>query len=337
VLEKLAARPGVAAAGIGNTIPASGLIGGAAYTIEGEPVNQWKLKFAMFFVVDGDYFGAMGIPLLDGRTFTPDDRADTPLVIVVNESMAKHCWPGQRAIGKRMHVGNPKKDSPWATVVGFVADTKGGGRDEPAGDQWYSAQQQPTILFGQDYKETLTSSAGGFIVVRSTFPPEQMTRTLRATVAEIDPRLALDSVQPMSEVIAAVEAPRRFNTDLISGFALGALLLAVTGIYAVVAFSVSMRTQEIAIRMALGAGRVNIARLILLSGARLGLAGCGLGVLGSWGAARLVKSFLFGVTATDPPIYIISVVIILILVLLASSLPAARAASSDPIDALRSA
>jgi ABC-type antimicrobial peptide transport system permease subunit len=98
-----------------------------------------------------------------------------------------------------------------------------------------------------------------------------------------------------------------------------------------------MRTQEIAIRMALGAGRVNIARIILVSGARLGLAGCGLGVLGSWGAARLVKSFLFGVTATDPLIYIISVFIILIMVLLASSLPAARAASSDPIDALRSA
>ncbi|HEY1896978.1 MAG TPA: ABC transporter permease, partial [Terracidiphilus sp.] len=307
VLEKLGARPGVTAAGIGNTIPASGLIGGAAYTIEGEPVNQWKLKFAMFFVVDGDYFRAMGIPLLDGRTFTADDRADTPLVIVVNESMAKHCWPGQRAIGKRMHVGNPKKDSPWATVVGIVADTKGGGRDEPSTDQWYSPQQQPTILFGQDYKEALTGSAGGFIVVRSTFPPEQMARTLRATVAEIDPRLALDPIQPMDGIIANVEAQRRFNTDLISAFALGALLLAITGIYAVVAFSVSMQTQEIAIRMALGAQRVKIARLVLISGVRLGLAGCALGVLGSWGSARMVQTFLFGVTATDPLIYIISV------------------------------
>jgi predicted permease len=337
VLEKLDGRPGVVAAGIGNTIPASGLIGGAAYTVEGVPENQWKLKFAMFFVVDGDYFGAMGIPVLDGRTFTPDDRAGTPLVIVVNESMAKHCWPGQRAIGRRMHVGNPKKDSPWATVVGIVADTKGAGRDEPGTDQWYVPQRQPTTLYGNDYKETLTGSSGGFIVIRSTFPPEQMTGTLRSTVAEVDPRLALDSVQPMSEVIASVEAPRRFNTDLISAFALGALLLAITGIYAVVAFSVSMRTQEISIRLALGAGRVNIARLVLVSGFRLGLMGCGLGVLGSWGAARLVQSFLFGVTATDPLIYLISIVIILIMVVAASALPAARAASSDPIDALRSA
>ena len=101
------------------------------------------------------------IPLLDGRTFTAEDRAGTPLVVVINESMARHCWPGQRAIGKRMHVGNPKKESPWATVVGIVADTKGGGRDEPSTDQWYSTQQQPTILFGTDYKEALTSSAGG--------------------------------------------------------------------------------------------------------------------------------------------------------------------------------
>jgi putative ABC transport system permease protein len=336
VLEKLAGKPGVVTAGIGNTIPASGLIGGAAYTVEGQPENQWKLKFAMFFVVDGDYFRAMGIPFLDGRAFTSEDRADTPLVIVVNESMAKHCWPGQRAIGKHMHVGNPKKDSPWATVVGIVADTKGAGRDEASTDQWYSPQQQPATLYGNDHKETLTGSAGGFIVIRSTFPPEQMTRTLRSTVAEIDPRLALDPIQPMDSIIANVEAQRRFNTDLISAFALGALLLAITGIYAVVAFSVSMRAQEIAIRLALGAQRVNIACLVLVSGVRLGLAGCGLGVLGSWGAARLVQSFLFGVTATDPLIYFISILIILIMVAVASALPAVRAAASDPIDALRS-
>jgi predicted lysophospholipase L1 biosynthesis ABC-type transport system permease subunit len=222
-------------------------------------------------------------------------------------------------------------------VVGIVADTKGGGRDEPSTDQWYSPQQQPTTLYGNDYKDILTSSAEGFIVVRSTFPPEQMTRTLRAAVAEIDPRLALDPIQPMDGIIANVEAQRRFNTDLISAFALGALLLAITGIYAVVAFSVSMRTQEIAIRMALGAQRANIARLVLVSGVRLGVAGCFLGVLGSWGAARVVQTFLFGVTATDPLIYVISIVIILIMVIIASAVPAARAASSDPIDALRSA
>jgi ABC-type antimicrobial peptide transport system permease subunit len=154
-------------------------------------------------------------------------------------------------------------------------------------------------------------------------------------VAEIDPHLALQQVQPMNDVMAGVEAPRRFNTDVISGFALGALLLAVTGIYAVVAFSVSMRAQEIAIRLALGAQRGNIARLVLMSGAKLGLAGCALGVVGSLATARLVKSFLFGVSATEPLIYVAGVTIILVLVLVASALPAIRAAAADPIEALR--
>ena len=335
VTERLAAKPGVTAVGMGNTIPSSGLIGGAAYTIEGEPVSQWTLKFSMFAITDGDYFQAMGIPLREGRFFTANDKADAPPVVILNESMARHRWPGQSAIGMRMHVGNPHKGLPWATVVGVVGDTKGGSRDEDTGDGWYAPEQQPATLFGTDYNEELAAPAGGFIVLRSSFAPRQMTETLRAAVAEIDPHLALQPIESMNDVMAKVEAPRRFNTDLISAFALGALLLAVTGIYAVVAFSVSMRTQEIAIRLALGAQRVNIARLVLFSGARLGLGGCALGVLGSLATAKLLKSFLFGASPTEPLIYITGVAIVLALVLLASALPAARAASSDPIKALR--
>ena len=311
VTERLAAKPGVTAVGMGNTIPSSGLIGGAAYTIEGEPVSQWTLKFSMFAITDGDYFQAMGIPLREGRFFTANDTAGAPPVIIVNESMAKHRWPGQSPVGRRMHVGNPHKGLPWATVVGVVGDTKGGSRDEDTGDEWYAPEQQPATLFGNDYREELAGSAGGFIVLRSSFAPRQMTETLRAAVAEVDPHLALQPIEPMNDVMAKVEAPRRFNTDLISAFALGALLLAVTGIYAVVAFSVSMRTQEIAIRLALGAQRVNIARLVLISGAKLGLAGCALGVLASFATAKLVKAFLFGVSATDPLIYAAGVAIIL--------------------------
>ena len=140
----------------------------------------------------------------------------------------------------------------------------------------------------------------------------------------------------MNDVISNVEAPRRFNTDLITAFASGALLLAITGIYAVVAFSVSLRTQEIAIRMALGAKRSGIARLVLISGARLALLGCGLGVLGSLAVSRLVSSFLFEVSATDPLIYVMGVLIMMVMALLASVLPATRAAYADPVDALRS-
>ena len=159
-----------------------------------------------------------------------------------------------------------------------------------------------------------------------------MTQTLRSTVAEIDPLLALQQVQPMNDVISNVEAPRRFNTGLITAFALGALLLAITGIYAVVAFSVSLRTQEIAIRMALGAQRIGIARLVLISGAKLALLGCGLGVLGSLAISRLVSSFLFNVSATDPLIYIAAALTMMLMALLASALPATRAASADPIE-----
>jgi predicted permease len=334
VVDRLASKPGIAAAGITNILPASGLYGGVGYTIEGAPEDTWKLKFAMFAITCGDYFRAMSIPLLDGRYFSTDDRSDSSLVVIVGQSMAEHSWPGQRAVGKRMHVGNPHKGLPWATVVGVVADTKIGSPDEPSKDQLYLSAEQPAILFGSDAADhpILTS---GYITLRSALPPEHMTETLRATVAEVDPLLALQQMQPMSAVISNVEAPRRFNTDLITAFAAGALLLAITGIYAVVAFSVSLRTQEIAIRMALGAQRNRIARLVLISGAKMALIGCGLGVLGSLAISRMVSSFLFNVSATDPLVYLAAALTMMLMALAASALPAMRAASADPIDALR--
>src|SRR3984885_14944059 len=336
VVDRLSNKPGIVAVGITNILPASGAISGAAYTIEDEPVETWKLKFSLFTLTYGDYFRAMDIPLIDGRYFTLDDRSDAPLVVIVNHSMAKRCWPDQSAIGKHIHVGNPHKGLPWATVVGVVADTKRGSPDEPSDDQWYIPAEQPAILFGANASSNLTNPAAGYITLRSSLPPEQLTQTLRTSIAEIDPLLALDQVQPMDDVISNVEAPRRFNTDLITAFASGALLLAITGIYAVVAFSVSLRTREIAIRMALGAKRTGIARLVLISGTRLALLGCGLGVLGSLAVSRLVSSFLFEVSATDPLVYAMGVLIMVLMALLASVLPATRAASADPIEALRS-
>jgi putative ABC transport system permease protein len=336
VIDRLTSKPGIIAVGITNILPASGFNGGTSYTIEGVPAENWKLQFAMLSVTFGDYFRALGIPLTDGRYFTMDDRSNAPLVVIVNESMAAHSWPGERAIGKRIHVGNPDKGMPWATVVGVVADTKLGSRDEESTDQWYAPAEQPAILFGPGTSGALADAASGYITLRSAVPPEQMTQTLRATIAEIDPLLALQEVQPMDDVISNVEAPRRFNTDLITAFALGALLLAISGIYAVVAFSVSLRSQEIAVRMALGAQRTGIARLVLISSARLALLGCGIGVLGSLAVSRLVSSFLFEVSATDPVVYLAAVLIMMLMALLASVLPATRAASANPMDALRS-
>lgn len=334
VVDRLASKPGIVSVGMTNILPASGLYGGSGYTLEGAAVDTWKLKFSMFAIIYGDYFQAMSIPLLDGRYFTNDDRSNSSLVVIVSQSMAEHSWPGQRVVGKRMHFGNPHKGLPWATVVGVVADTKVGSPDEPSKDQLYLTAEQPAILMGPGASDNPILT-GGYITLRSALPPEQMTQTLRATVAEIDPLLPLQQMQPMSDVVSNVEAPRRFNTDLITAFAAGALLLAITGIYAVVAFSVSLRTQEIAIRMALGAQRPRIARLVLISGAKMALIGCGLGVLGSLAVSRLVSSFLFNVSATDPLVYAAAALTMMLMALAASALPAMRAASADPIDALR--
>jgi putative ABC transport system permease protein len=336
VLERLKGKPGLVAAGISDTLPATNSSGAAAYTVEGRPTAGWKLKFASFEVVYGGYFEAMGIRLREGRFLNAQDSDDSPLVAMVNETMARECWPGQPAIGKRIHVGNPKKGLPWATVVGVVADTKVGSRDEPGQQQWYISAQQPAVLYGYKDAGKLTNAAGGFIAVRSMLPPEQLAQNLRSTVAAIDPLIALQQMRPMTAVVASTEAPRRFNTEVLSAFALGAVLLAVTGVYAVVAFSISLRTQEIAIRMALGAQRVSIARLVLVAGLKLACIGCILGVGGSLALSRLVGSFLFGVSATDPFIFAASVAIMMLMAMLASALPAMRAAAADPIAALRS-
>jgi predicted permease len=326
-LERLSSKPGMVNVGITSILPASGVYGGSGYTIEGESIAAWKLQFALFSVTDGEYFRAMGIPLREGRYFTAEDRATSLPVVIVNESMAKHRWPGQSAIGKRLHAGGPKNSLPWATVVGVVGNTKLGSRDEADSDQWYVPVEQPATL-----NFTLDS---GYIVLRTGAAPEQLIRSLREAVAEVDPQLDLQPIQTMTDVMSASEAPRRFNTDLITAFAVAALVLAITGIYAVVAFSVSLRRHEISVRMALGSQRSGIARLVLFSAAKLALAGCILGVVGSLAASRLISSFLFEVSAMDPLIYVAGAALMMLVAILASSLPAIRAASADPIDALK--
>jgi predicted permease len=336
LIEKLADEPGIVAAGIGNTLPSSGGSGMSAYTIEGRSAEGWKLKFAVFGAVDGKYFQALGIPLIAGRVFSDLDRADTPLVVVVNQSMARHSWPGQNPIGRRMHVGNPKKNLPWATVIGIVGDTRVGGRDQEANDGWYASALQPAVLYGSASPRAGGAPTGGSIVVRASIPPDEIAGTVRRAVAEIDPRLALDQVRSMADVVSTTEAPRRIMTKLISIFGFAALVLALTGIYAVMSFSVTLRTQEIAIRMAVGAQRSGITNLVLQSGARLALFGSTLGILGACAASHLIRSLLFQVSPMDPWIYGGSAVLMMGSAYLASLIPALRAASADPIRALRS-
>jgi len=335
VVDRLSSKLGVTAVAISNAVAVSDAFPQSAYTIEGQPAEQWKLKFAAFTSVYGNYFDALGIPLITGRTFDVHDHSNAPLVVIVNQSMARDCWPGQSPIGKRMHVGNPRKELPWATVIGVVADTKM-PRDEPSSDQWYTPIDQPATLYGSGTPGNLSGPPTGYITVRSALDPEYVIKTLRSTIAEIDPLLALQHVRPLTDAISQIEAPRHFNTNLITAFAGGALLLAITGIYAVMAFSVAQRNQEIAIRMTLGAQRASIAQLVLASGGQLALLGCGLGVVGSLAVSQLVGSFLFGVSATDPFAYSGAVLIMMVMALLASALPAMRAASADPMKALRS-
>ena len=335
VVDQLSNKPGVTAAAISNAVAVSGGFPLSAYTVEGVSAENWKLKFAAFTSVYGDYFAAMGIPLLEGRTFTVHDNSDALLVVIVSQSMARDCWPGQSALGKRIHFGNPRKGLPWATVVGVVADTKM-PRDEPNADQWYTPLNQPATLYGSGTPGNLSGPSRGYITMRSRIDPEHMIQTLRSTIAEIDPQLALQEVRPLAEAISEVEAPRHFNTELITAFAGGALLLAVIGIYAVMAFSVSERAHEIAIRMTLGAQRADIATLVLFSGAKLVLIGCGLGVVGSLAVSRVISSFLFGVSATDPFVFSGAVLLMMLIALLASALPAMRACSIDPVNALHS-
>jgi putative ABC transport system permease protein len=334
VVSRLAVQPSTVAVGLANTLPDTGGGASGAFTIEGASVAGWKLKFAPFIETYGDYFRALGIPLISGRTVNVRDRSDAPLVCIVDESMAKEEWPGQNPIGKRLHIGNPKRNLPWATVVGVVPDVRIDAPDQPAGEQWYFPLEQPAIVEGSGVTGMLNLS-NGWLALRSTLPPVQMIHTVRSVVAGIDPRLALDSVQPMADAVSTVEAPRRFTTALISAFSFAALLLAAIGIYAVMAFSVSQRTQEIAIRMTLGAQRGDIARMVL--GGAFGQVGIGLalGAPAAVGAGHLVASQLFGVRPWNPMILLGAALLLGLAALVAAYLPARRAASVDPMQALR--
>ena len=166
-------------------------------------------------------------------------------------------------------------------------------------------------------------------------PPEQMENALRATVRSIDPQLPLNQVQTMEHAISESEAPRRFNTALISSFAAIAVLLAVLGIYSVIAFSVALRVQEMAIRMALGSQRVGIVRLVVASGVKLAVIGCAIGLVGAWAASHLLQTFLFGVRAFDPVVLALAAVVLVALTAVASLLPARRAASVELTETLR--
>jgi predicted permease len=335
LLDRLRKLPGARAAGLANTIPMTGddnwaILAEGYVDPRGPDQNQ---RAAPFHVV-GDYFRAMGIPLLRGRYFTDADNANSQLVAIVNHEFAEDYWPRQDPIGKRMRVGTLKQPTLWMTVVGEVADAKLGAPDEDARVQFYQPVAQEVKEFGGLAAGALSGNRG-FIVVRSALPPEQMENTMRRVVRELDPQLPLSQVQTMDEVVAQSEGPRRFTTAVVSSFALAAVLLAGLGIYSIVAFSVASREQEMAIRIALGSQRGDILRLVLISGAKLAVVGVPIGLAGAAAASRLVRSFLFEVSSFDPVVLVLAAIGVFALALVSSTMPALRAAAVNPIEALR--
>jgi predicted permease len=336
LLERLQAMPGVVAAGITTALPASGFQGGSAYVLDetAHDTSGGQLRIAPWTATEGSYFQAMGIRLIQGRLFNANDKQGTPLVVLVNQKLANRFWPKGDAIGRRVRIGTPESKTPWVTIVGVVENTKMNALDAPDQEQIYPPAQQMLTMAGQ-FAPKDQGGYNGFIVLRSTLPPEQMTNSLRSAVASLDPLLALQQIQTMDQQLSQSEASRRFNTSIISAFAFGALLLATIGVYAVIAFSVSMRAQEMAIRMALGSRRGEIVRLVLVSGAKLAAIGCAAGLVSALAVSKLLSSMLFNVSATDPLILAASIVTMIVLSLVACAIPAQRAASANPVDALR--
>ena len=336
LLSKLELLPGVKAVGITNLLPASGQESYGAIAVDGYVLPKGApMSAAWRGQVMGQYFSAMGIPFLRGRDLTAADTASSPLVVIVNRKFGERYWPGQDPIGKRIHIGLPETPLPWMTVVGEIGDIKQKSADSDVNEQIYQPVSQYKISLGQFAPADFFPGSFGSIVLRSSLAPEQMVGSMRTVVRSIDPQLPLTHVESMDRIVSEGQASRRFNTVIISSFAAAAVLLSLLGIYSVIAFSAALRTQEMAIRLALGSQRASVMRLVLASGAKLGLAGCGFGAIAAVFATRLMRSMLFQVDPIDPTVIVLAATCIFLLALAASVIPARRAASIEPIQALR--
>ncbi|MGA7409874.1 MAG: ABC transporter permease [Bryobacteraceae bacterium] len=337
MLHQLEQLPGVESAGITSQLPAAGYGGNSAFVVEGYvPPKGAGLNLSWSgHEVMGNYFRAAGIPLLRGRDFTEADGPGALLVAIVNRSLAQRYWPGQDPVGKRLRWGLPETPTPWMTVVGEIGDIRQTAADAEIQDQIYQPARQNVASYGSLARPDMLNGSGGFIVLRTTLPPEHMANVLRSAVRSLDPQLPLTQVGSMQSVITEGQASRRFDAILISAFAGAAVLLALLGIYSVIAFSAALRTHEMAIRLALGAQRSSVMGLVLASGAKLGLVGCVVGAIAAAFATNLLRSLLFQVDPLDPTVIVLAALSIIALALAASIIPARRAASVEPMQAFR--
>jgi len=326
LVERVRALPGVRAASLTDLFPLSLNYSSNDVYIEGRPgARGANVPLAMVASVEQGYFDAMGIPLTAGRPFAERDDAQAPRVVVVNESFARRFFPGadpaREALGKRMSFRGDA--GPWNEIVGVAQD----------GKYWTIGEAPQMFVYSplaQSYGSTVT------LVVRTAGgDPRALIPALNAEVRALDPQLPLYDVKTIEEHMGVSLFPARVAAALLGSFGLLALLLAGMGIYGVVAYAAARRTREIGIRVALGARRGDVLRLVAGRGMLLVVVGVGLGLAGAFALTRFMEALLYGVSATDPVTFVLVVAVLLGVALLACLVPARRATKVDPMVALR--
>ncbi|BAC89142.1 ABC transporter permease [Gloeobacter violaceus] len=325
LLARIRNLPGVSSASGVTTLPLSGNSSDGSFIIEGRPpAGPGQEPNAGQLIVGPDYLQTMGIPLVRGRTFEERDRATSRKVALINETMARRFWPGKDPVGRRISIDTPRPapDS-WIEIMGIVKDARTLALNKPV---------RPEIYF--PYSQ-FTWPLFNLVVRTETGDPAALSNALREQVMAIDPDQALGKVRTMEAVIAESIEQERFNALLLILFAVVALALSGVGIYGVMAYSVTQRTHEIGIRLALGAERGSIIRLVVGQGMAPAIAGVAIGLVAAAALGQLLSSLLFGVSAIDPPTFIGVAAMLLGVAFLACFLPARRATRVDPMVALR--
>ena len=322
LLARLAGRGGIRAAGIVNNLPVSGSSWTAWLTIEHVARPDGQPPEVGHRSASPGYFGALRIPVLDGRGLADSDTPDSLKVALVNHALASRFFPRGGAVGARIRIGRDPK-APWRTIVGVVGDVRHTGPEKEPGPEVF-------LPVTQDIDRNDMSLA-----VRAEGDPAALEAAIRETAHAIDPSVTLWRMRAMDDLMDDYLAPRRLSLRLVQGFAAVALALALIGIYGVLSYTVSQRLPEIGVRMALGAGRGQIVRMMIASGARLGLIGIAAGVAVSLATSRILNGLLFGVERTDAVTYASVIVLMLVAALLACAIPAIRAARVNPLSAIR--
>ena len=323
LVTQVQSLPGVQSVSFGTNQPLSGSAGSDPFAIEGRQLDPSNLTSAGWQLAGANYFKTLDIQLVKGRDFTAEDmQPGAPPVAIINERMAARYWPNEDPVGRRITLGLPRPDNPWITIVGIAKDVPHRAVDSKPEPDWYASR-------------LVSPQRRRYVFVRSVLPASTVTSAIRNAVAGIDPQQPLTSVKTMQDVISTTTAPRRFNALLLGVFAAIALVLATLGVYSVISYSITLRTQEIGIRMALGANRPAILMMVLRKGIMLTLIGAVMGLAGAFALTRWMSSLLFGVSASDPATYVIVLLMALGAALLACSIPASRASRVDPLIALR--